>query len=203
MILHTLQNRLKTLNTQALQTLSQAMGYNHFDRFTKRLELLYSCKSLNEYLDNSTYDMLYSSKGFLRALVEVLHLSLDELEDDIKAYESYQEEIASIERGYIYIDTHFTRQNQPIFALALCESQRRLRLDAKTLAFEPLATQLEKVSQTIKEHYKSSQGKIGIWGAIQNYILYLKGYEYIFDKEGKVQPSHTQPTNQSKATLRV
>ncbi len=201
MILTTLQTTLKALNTTEQKSLSQSMGYANFDKFTKRLEVLFASHSLQEFLDSNGYDLVYDSKSFIRALVRRLNLSSDALQSELKAYERLKEEIEAIEQGYIFVNTHFKRNNEPIFALALLERRRRLPLDGKSLAFEPLAMQLKTISQTLQTHYINHQGTIGIWGTIQSYTLYLKGYEYIFDKEGLLQPCQTTPTQQSRATL--
>lgn len=205
MILTTIQSKLTTLSTTQQKELSILIGYYSFKRFKKRLEFLLSCHSMKAYLDRSYYDFTHDSKSFLYALANKIDVSLTELESATEEYEQLYKEMNKIAKGYIFVDTNFKRKNEPIATLGMFEYQRRLPLNTQTLAFKPLDVQLDFISKTIVEHYqKSDNGKLGIWGTIEHYIVHLEESIFIFSKEGKLQVSTpTTPLAESMATIRI
>ena len=76
----------------------------------------------------------------------------------------------------IFVDTHFKRTTQPIFALAVCEHQRHIRLDEATLKAYFQADERDQIvliGEVVRNHYVQHEGRLGIWGTIGQYVLTL------------------------------
>jgi hypothetical protein len=86
--------------------------------------------------------------------------------------------------SHIFIYTNFKRNNEPIFALAFLESQRRLRVPIENLLFKTEREILTSVRDFVIKHYSVSKGDVGIWGKAINYIFHYNKNKYIFDTEG-------------------
>ena len=94
-------------------------------------------------------------------------------------------ELAKYKDSYIFVNTNFKRKSEPIFALAFCESQRNIAIDKNVLIFKSEHEIFRIISDTIQQHYNQSNGKIGIWGNIVNYVYHHSdGETYIFDTSG-------------------
>ena len=105
--------------------------------------------------------------------------------------------------SYLFINTNFKRTTQPIFALAFCESQRRIKLDIKELLFKVDDEILQIVANFVKEDFYTSDGKAGIWGNIVSYTWHHKDDEtYIFHTDGSYEKVDKKPT-ELKATLTI
>jgi len=111
-------------------------------------------------------------------------------------------ELRKFKDSYIFVNTNFKRKNEPIFALAFCEGERRISLDKNELIFKNDDEIFKIVSNIVKEHYEQSAGKIGIWGNIVNYTYHHSNDKvYVFDKNGdKIE---SEPIYESKAVLRL
>jgi len=95
-------------------------------------------------------------------------------------------ELGKFKDCHIFVNTNFKRQSEPIFVLALLESKRKINIEAKELAYKPLDEILVMVSNIIKSHYKETQGNIGIWGNIVNYVYHHTNAEtYSFNTNGE------------------
>jgi len=183
-----LQAKLDTLSHAQYILFSKQMGYVNFEKFDKHIKLLKSINSLTEYFTNTTYDLVYDSKGFLFSLFDTLHLSKENLKYDIEEYEKLDAEIKEIQKSYIYIQTHFKRKSEPIIALAALEHKRRLQLDSNALASKPLLEQLDIIQKQIATHYnQTDNGQIELWGKIDTYILNFKNLVFVFSKDAKLQ----------------
>ena len=113
-----------------------------------------------------------------------------------------KKELEKYRNNYIFINTNFKRKGEPIFALAFCESVRRIKLDSSKFIFKTLDEILVIISDIIKEHYIESQGNIGIWGDVVSYIYnHIDGEAYIFDINGNQIES--EPVFESKAILTI
>lgn len=155
--------------------------------------LLQAVESPCHGLDQSHYDFRYSSPEFLRALCRVLDLAPEPVEAEITRIQAALQHAREAWRPFIWVDTHFRRQSQPLFALAACESQRYLRFDWP-LAQQPLAQQLPVVRGRISEHWQTTGGQLGIWGAIQEYwYFYQHERACRLNPAGAVIGFHTGP----------
>jgi hypothetical protein len=105
--------------------------------------------------------------------------------------------------SFLFINTDFKRTTQPIFILAFCESQRRVRLDLERLLFKSDDEILQIVSQFVKDDFYTSDAKAGVWGKIVSYIWNHRDEEtYIFHTDGSYEKIDIKPP-QVKATLSV
>jgi len=112
-------------------------------------------------------------------------------------------ELQRFTNSYLFIDTNFQRTTQPIFALACCEFQRRIKLDLSELLFKTDDEILQIVSQFVKDDFYTSDAKAGIWGNIVSYTWnHRDGETYIFDTDGSYKKVAIKPT-QTKATLSI
>lgn len=115
-----------------------------------------------------------------------------------------QEELAKYKGCYIFVNTNFKRKGEPIFVLAFCEPQRNISINKKDLIFKTDKKVFAIISNIVKHHFIDTQGKIGIWGDIVNYVYHHKdGYRYIFDKNGKLRKGKNTDIVESRATLRL
>lgn len=111
-------------------------------------------------------------------------------------------ELAKFKESYIFVNTNFKRKTEPIFALASCESQRNVSIDKNKLIFKSEHEIFSIISDAIQQHYKQSNGKIGIWGKIVNYVYHHSdGETYIFDTSGRQIESYG--VVESRASLRL
>jgi len=105
--------------------------------------------------------------------------------------------------SYLFINTNFKRTTQPIFALAFCESQRRIKLDIEELLFKSDNEILQIVANFVKDDFYTSNGKAGIWGNIVSYTWHHSDEEtYIFNTDGSYEKIDTKPI-EIKATLSI
>ena len=105
--------------------------------------------------------------------------------------------------SYLFINTDFKRTTQPIFILAFCESQRRIRLNLENLLFKSDDEILQIVSQFVKDDFYTSEAKAGIWGSIVSYTWNHRDEEtYSFHTDGSYEKIDIKP-EQVKATLSI
>lgn len=104
----------------------------------------------------------------------------------------------------IFVDTRFKRTTQPIFALAVCEHFRHLRLDETALADYYAAGPDEQVQMLVKfvrRHYQDNDGKAAIWGNISHYVCKLEPSKVlIIYPDGRTEYSEVAPAR-SEARL--
>lgn len=193
-----LQERLKQHDTQ---TVLRQLGYAPDNQ--KALERLLLTVEGDCYgLDQSRFDFRYSGADFLRALGRQLDLPPEPVEAEIQRVQHALKDEITAFKPYLWVDTHFQRQSQPLFALAICESQRYLPLDWR-LPREPKDRQLAVVRERIKKHWQETQGDLGIWGRIQCYwYCYADEQYWWFSPEGDWLDEHTGPVP-SRASLSV
>ncbi len=159
-----LQQALQGRDTGAVL---RQLGYTA-DNQAALTRLLATVESEHYGLDQSRFDFRYSGADFLRALARVLDLDPEPVAAEIDRVQTFLKDNATAFRPYIWVNTHFRRTTQPLFALAACEPQRYLGLDWQ-LPRQPMEKQLVKVRQCIAEHWADTQGDLGIWGTIQEY----------------------------------
>ncbi len=188
------------LRITSKEKIVKQMGYNSTKKGLETLESFLTKKDLYSWLNSGHYDFKYSAKVFFKKLCKVLYLSDEDVKIELENQEVLYAEITKFKDSYIFVNTNFKRINQPIFALAFCESLRRFKLPVDELVFKTKIEILEVVSNTVQSHYKISNGEIGIWGKIVNYIFHLnKDTTYIFGIDGTVEK--LTAIDESKAEL--
>ena len=177
------------------------MGYHNKEAGKQRLDSLLKSYNLYDWLKAGGFDMKYSSEAFLKKLIEVLGIENADADKEIEEYRGRMDAISKMAHPYIYIDTHFRRQSQPIFVLAFMEGKRRIKIDKEELYGKSLEEVLESISLIIRNHYEESGGSLPVWGKIYTYAYHhTDGSSYIFDTDGKVQDD-TEEICESKAEL--
>ena len=107
-------------------------------------------------------------------------------------------------RPFIFIETNFHRNSEPIWLLALAEKWRRVPVSTE-LSNRPLEEQIQVLGTIIEQHHKQSEGILELWGKIQCYkYFYEEDRCIIFDPEGQViKNSEESCYPSSAATLSV
>ncbi len=179
------------------------LGYNNLEMGIKTLQKLIDSEDIYHWLKNGNFDMKYSSEAFLRRVTEVLDISLEDLDEEIKRSKVHLEKIAAMQDPYIYIDTHFKRQNEPIFALAMMERRRHISVDKEWIVDMDLEEVLESIVILVKEHYIENEGKLPLWGKIYTYLYqHTDGSRYVFGRDGDLKED-TEEIVESKAELKI
>ena len=152
-------------------------------------------------LNNSGFDFKYSSEGFLRALCVVVDMDMASSEQRIFRLNKCLEEEREAFKPYIWVDTGFKRQSQPIFALAVCEHQRYLDFP-KGFWRLSIDRQMGRAQCRVREHVYETGGELGIWGHIKQYwFYYKKNAAYLLALNGEVIGKHEGPVpNQAIGT---
>lgn len=163
----------------------KAMGYHK--PVSANLERLQRVLEDPEFgLNDGGFDFKYDSESFLRALCAVTGMDRALTEERITRLEKYLEEERSAFKPYIWVDTGFKRQNQPIFALAVCEHQRRLDFP-KGFWRLTIDNQLGRAQCRVRKHVYETGGDLGIWGRIKQYwFYYKKDAAYLLALNGEV-----------------
>jgi hypothetical protein len=196
---------LKTIKEKLAQndpdTVLRKMGYRNLGHARERLKRLLQAPSLESWLKQSTFDLHYSGKEFLRKLFEALSLPAEPLEAELARIDAKEIALAKMQQPYIFVDTNFKRQSQPIFALAMLESCRRLRIDKEEIYGKPIEKILKMVGDLVRRHYEESDGELPLWGKIHRYAYHHSdGRVFVFDMEGKLLPE-AQKVEESRAQL--
>ena len=167
----TLQKELQLrLSNADLRDISQMMGYRarRIDQCVKRIQVLLSDPFLG--LGKGEYDFKHSDEEFLRALCELVGLGIEAYENEIAGLRRELDERRQAFKSYVFVDTGFQRTSEPVFALALSESRRRILLDADTRVL-PMDQQVSRVQKMVREHFEACKGRLGIWGNIRRYLF--------------------------------
>lgn len=165
------------------------MGYRRVtDRLRKRLESVLASEDLG--LDQSHFDFRFNGLEFLRALCAAAELEPAYYEAKILEIETMVAEDRRAFRPYLWVDTHFRRKSQPIFALALSEPQRYVDFPARFWRLPP-EKQLSMAQGKVRWHMTETGGELGIWGSICGYFFfYSENNAYELDTEGNVIAHH-------------
>lgn len=180
MIYEQLKNLTQNSDKKAL---SKALGYVREQNFTRALANLEAANSLDEFITKGHFDWAHSSETLILALSKHFALNIDaELGEVRKLYN----ERVKFRGSYIYIDTDFRRNGEPIFALAMAQHLRYISLTPflDELCFKALHEQLEVISKITKSYYQKTQ-TLPIFGAITGFKLYFLGKNYSIDTDGK------------------
>ena len=146
------------------------MGYNNK---SAGIEHLYKALSDDQLgFGKGLYDGHYSNREFIKKLLEVLGIDYSDYEDDLNEIEMSVNDDNFGFRPYIFIDTAFKRDGQPIFALAFMEGHRYLVLDKKIKKLSR-REQIKVLTEAVKLHQKKTDGVIKMWGKAVQYAGFL------------------------------
>jgi hypothetical protein len=134
-------------------------------------------------LDGSYYDFKYSQQEFVENLCEQLQIPSKLYE---KVIGDLGAEITKRKYGFksfIFIETEFKRNNQPIFVLAALEGKRYLKVDYE-IAKLSLNDQIRHLQKIVCDHYKKEKS-LPLWGDIRKFVYYYsEGIILIFSVYG-------------------
>jgi len=170
----------------------KAMGYrNPSPQNLNRLKSVLDDEYLS--LNSGGFDLKYSTPEFLLALGRVAGLNLKTSRQRIEAIQQYLSDEWQAFKPYIWVDTHFKRTTQPIFALAACESFRHLGFPKGFWRLPP-EEQLRKAQALARQHMAETEGTLSIWGKIHEYWFFYEPREaYILSPEGEVAGKQAGP----------
>jgi len=176
--------------------LCERLGYRNSAPCMQKIELLLKEGFYGFIKSSKGYDFHMSSEEFLEKLHEIYALDPSEWQEAKKRYEKYLHQFSS----YIFVDTGFKRTSEPIFALAMMEAKRHIKIDKELLIDKDLNEQIEKVSQIVRNHYTENRGRLKLWGEIKRYLFfYDEGKNIVFNPQGEVVDEEYAL---SKATLK-
>ncbi|VYT01405.1 hypothetical protein [Campylobacter ureolyticus] len=178
MIFQTLQVNLTNLDERL--NLAKKLGYYSLDKLNQALLKITQAKSLDEFLQNGYYDYFYTSENLVLKLAKIYGL---DILDELNQAKKLNDEVNKYKNSYIYIDTNFKRNTEPIFMLAMMQGVRYLYFDKKELVFKSLDKQLQFISKVVKNHYKKIK-KLPLFGEITGYKFNHLGKNYSFDTDG-------------------
>ena len=200
-----------TLHKQITQKLEQVshdellrtMGYHNLKIGHKTLQKFLDTDTIYLWLKKGNFDMKYSSEKFLQHLLETLDLTSIG-EDELKQHKRHLDAIAAMRNTpYVFIDTHFKRESQPIFVLACMEGKRNIKIDKELLVYKNEMEILEEIGKIIQQHYLAHEGRLDLWGEIYTYVYHHSdGNKYIFNPDGTLLEDH-EDIPESKAELRI
>lgn len=169
------------------EELKQKLGYQSTKKLENSVNKFLQTKTIYEWLNSGFYDLVYDSIGFLNKLCKEFDIDKKFYNEELEKCQKLKVEMERFKDAYIFVNTNFKRVSEPIFALALLESKRRVSLykDEKYL-FKSIDEILNITSIFIEEHYKENGGKLAIWKDIINYQLHLFDEIYTFEVTGEL-----------------
>lgn len=199
MIFEDIKEKIKLQNKTLI---SKELGYSNLTKLEKTLNKFLQFENLYQWFEKGHYDLVNTAEDFFIKLSKALKIDENTINNEIKNITLYKHEVEKFKDSYIFINTNFKRKNEPIFALALCENQRRISLYKKeNLLFKSTDEILEILSIEIKKHYLQNSDNLGIWGKIVSFQVHLFDTIYIFDTNGNLR-SNDVIVFESKATLK-
>ena len=190
------------INLYNKDDLSKKLGYSNQVKFEETLNKFLQFSDLNQWFEKGHYDLVNNAEDFFIKLSKALNIEDSLIAKEQKEIKLYKQEIEKFKDSYIFINTNFKRKNEPIFALAFCENQRRISLyKIENLLFKTIDEIFEILSKEIKKHYLENSDKLGIWGKIVSYQVHIFDTIYIFDTNGNLK-SNDVIVFENKATLK-
>ena len=178
-------------------------GYSHPYKATIKWNNLLKAGSLENFLLEEHYDLVHTNSSFLLKVWDVYGLDQGEIALIIHKSKAFQHQLAQVKTPYIFVQTDFIRQNEPIFALACMDHLRRIRMD-KVSVLRSNDEGLSDARLLCKSHYEKHLGVLPLWGSILNYQYVVNQKRYIFDKEGHVLDCvENQPHYESTVKLHL
>lgn len=151
-------------------------------------------------MESSSFDFRFSQIEFVKALFKALGFEKSLTDKCIKQRRDRLRKITDSFKPYIWVDTEFKRQSQPIFALAFCEHMRYIEFP-RTFFLNSIETQLRIAGERAALCYQETGGLLAIWGEIKRFRFYVaKNEAYILDTQGKVVGKYNGSVD-NKATL--
>lgn len=176
------------INLYDKDDLSKKLGYSNQVKFEETLNEFLQFKNLYQWFEKGYYDLVNNAEDFFIKLSKALDIKDSLIDKELKEIKFYKQEVKKFKDSYIFINTNFKRKNEPIFALAFCENQRRISLyKNENLLFKTINEIFEVLSKEIKEHYLQNEGTLKIWGKINSYQVHLFGKIYLFDINGDLK----------------
>ena len=201
----TLLQQIQTkLQDQDLSVFISALGYNSSKnrKVLQALTMLLNADELDTYLDTSNYDFRYNSRTLLKAICKQLKISKIDYVVAIDTYLDNNRRLEALINPYIFVDTNFKRLGEPIFALAMLESKRRIMFDKKSLYSKSKDEINFYVSNAVKLHYKWNNGQLPIWGKIRGYLFYdTEGKRTVYSVLGEVIEEDTVQESRARVQL--
>ena len=185
-LLEQIQEKLKEVG---IDHVVEQLGYkpSRSDKVKEALQTLLSASEIDIFLDQSYFDFKYDSRGLLKAVCRVLKIPKVDLAVTLEAYDDKKRRLAAMQSPYIFVYTGFKRQNQPIFALAVMESKRRIQLDKKLYLSKTKEEIDTYISHAVKLHYKWHKGELPLWGKIKAYVYYdTEGNRTVYSPLGDI-----------------
>ncbi|MGE4533474.1 hypothetical protein [Halomonas sp.] len=170
---------------RAEDDLLRQMGYaKPHRRHRKRLASVLADPVLG--LEAPMYDFVHGRRDFLRALCRALRIPEHSCRAFIAERDALEKAECQAYQPWLFVDTGFRRSDRPgmpLFALALLEHRRRLKLPAYTWRL-PWEQQLVLAQARVREHMAESGGELKVWGRIQRYL-----FCYAEDHKLEIAPS--------------
>ena len=199
MIFEDIKEKIKLQNKTLL---TKELGYSNLTKFEKTLNKFLQFENLYQWFEKGHYDLVNTAEDFFIKLSKALKIDENTINNEIKNITLYKHEVEKFKDSYIFVNTNFKRKNEPIFALALCENQRRISLyKIENLLFKTMDEIFEILSKEIKKHYLQNKGTLKIWGKINSYQIHLFGKIYVFNINGNLK-SNDVIVFENKATLK-
>ena len=199
MIFEDIKEKIKFQNKTLL---TKELGYSNSTKFEKTLNKFFQFSTLYGWFQCGHYDLVNTAEDFFIKLSKALKIDENTINNEIKNITLYKHEVEKFKDSYIFVNTNFKKKNEPIFALALCENQRKISLYKKeNLLFKSTDEMLEILSIEIKKHYLQNSDNLGIWGKIVSYQVHLFDTIYIFDINGNLKLNDVI-VFENKATLK-
>ena len=177
---------IKALHNSSTEEVSKKLSYNSLKKGEKSLAQFIQHKDLYSWLNSGFYDLKYTAEKLFKELCIMYGIEIEAIEDELKMQRTLKAEINKYQNCYIFINTNFIRKSEPIFVLAMLESKRYIKINAKQLIFKTENEILDIVSNIVKAHYKKTEGTLPIWGDIANYAYHHNDESvYIFNTLGK------------------
>jgi len=179
--------------------IAQLMGYkSKTGKAAQRITNVLADRYLGLY--SGGFDFKYRADDFLSTLCSVLGININDHENNINAIHDEYSDRRDRYKSYVFVDTEFKRENQPIFVLAFCEGERHLEVDYE-IRIKPLHEQVKYVQSLVAQHYKDTAEKIGIWGEVKRYVFfYAQGCKLALSLNGVII-NEPEEASISRATL--
>lgn len=177
------------------------IGYNNFKKAQKKWTLFLKAESIESFLAEQHYDMVHTNDSFLREVCKIYHIDDQEIITLDKAMQEFTHKLDLMKQPYIFADTRFKRQSEPLIALACIEHSRRLRVDKKAVLHSN-DNGLSLAIETIKKYMQATQGILPLWGKIVQFKYHVNDTCYIIDTNGIVIETHSDGyQNESMAIM--
>ena len=170
----------------SLEDLKQKLEYQSRKKLEIAQTKFINTNTTYEWLHSGFYDLVYNARGFFIALCEAFEIPQTLIDTELETCDKRYKEIEKFKDAYIFVNTNFKRKGEPIIALCALDGKRRISLyKGERFLFQTDETIFSIVSDEIEKHYIKHNGKLAIWGDIEDYQLYLFGKKYIFNTNGK------------------